>query len=111
MRRVLDFNPITKESVYFEYDHATDNIVITHEQDTSEFIDHNKRLLAKNDWKKKVRKDEMVKYASVPNIVCLKWKQELGVDIFDKDHRKKVFALLNSPEYSYLKTTDMHDEG
>ena len=75
-------------------------------------IDGNKRLQNAPEYTRKGMKKDMLHYASIPNALIIKWKQELGVDVFDRGHRKKVFQLLNSPEYKYLKTTELtHNEG
>jgi len=105
MKRLLDFNPLTGESVVFDYNEATDVLQLTHQQDVSRILDRNKELSVNTDRTKKQIKNDMVHYASIPNTLILKWKQELGVDVFDTKHRKKVFKLLNDPEYRYLKTT------
>ena len=42
--------------------------------------------------------------ASVPNSVILKWKKELGVDIYNKDHLPAVKKLLNDRDWAYLRT-------
>jgi len=113
MRRLLDHNPLTGESVIFEYEAGSDKdtLRITHEQDVSALLDGNKRLANDRDITKKGIKNDMWHYASIPNALILKWKEELGVDVFDKNDRKKVFKLLNSPEYKYLKTTDLTHGG
>ncbi len=98
MKRLLDYNPLTGESVVFNYDDATDVLTLVHEQDVSGILDQNKALAADTD---------MLHYASVPNSVILKWQLEKGVDVFNTKHRKKVFKLLNDPEYRYLKTTSI----
>ena len=36
------------------------------------------------------------------------WLINKGVDIYNKDHAKRVGELLNDPEYLYLKTTHLH---
>ena len=105
MKRLLDYNPLTGESVVFDYNEATDVLQLTHQQDVSRILDRNKELSANTDRTKKQIKNDMVHYASIPNTLILKWKQELGVDVFDTKHRKKLFKLLNDPEYRYLKTT------
>lgn len=51
------------------------------------------------------------KVASVPNWVILKWKQDYGVDLMtcgmkDLETRNKVYRLLDSNEWKYLKTTN-----
>ena len=44
-------------------------------------------------------------YAQIRVEVQLDWLINKGVDINNKDHAKKMFQLVNSPEYKYLKTT------
>lgn len=110
-KRILDYNPITGETVFFEYDHQESKVTLTHEQDVTPVIEANKKAFGTEDWRKRARNDDLVKYASIPNTVIIKWKQELGVDLFNPGDRKKIFSLINSPEYRYLKTTDMYDEG
>lgn len=41
--------------------------------------------------------------AEVPLGVVLQWKQDLGVDVFDKNHMPRVIRLLNDPEWRYLR--------
>ena len=45
--------------------------------------------------------------ARIPLIVIAKWRNELGVDYWNPDHQAKVDALLNDPEWRWLRT----DEG
>jgi hypothetical protein len=42
--------------------------------------------------------------ASIPLAIVEKWRNELGVDIFNPDHLPAVRRLLNSSEYLYLRT-------
>jgi hypothetical protein len=44
-------------------------------------------------------------YARVPNAIILEMKQKHGVDFFDRNDSKRMFALLNT-EYSRFKTTE-----
>ena len=84
---------------------------IVNTQDVTSLIDANKRLQNNEDLTRKGIKKDMLHYASVPNGVILKWKQELGVDLFNPHHRKKVFSLLNHPDYKFLKTTNIVHDG
>lgn len=43
--------------------------------------------------------------AEIPLIIVEKWKNELGVDVFNKDHWPKVKRLLNDPDYRDFKIT------
>jgi hypothetical protein len=43
----------------------------------------------------------------VPAVVEIEWMQKYGVDMSNPGHKKRVFELLNHPDYKYLKTTAM----
>ena len=102
---LIDQDPFTGESVYYEFNRATQHAVITHEQNVGRIIDNNVDD-QNNTWRtQKGIKRDWWHYARVPNTVIVEWKQKHGVDFYDKTHRKKVFQLLNSPEYKLLKTT------
>lgn len=107
---IIDYNPITGESVSFEYDHANDEIRIGHHQDCTNIIEENKYQRLHSDAKAQIKND-WVKYASVPNILILKWRQEHGVDFFNPDHWPKVMELINSRDYAYgVKCTELHHD-
>lgn len=102
--RLLDYDPLTRESVYFELNQ--DGIATLYqEQDYSHIIEANKMMQNDTDYTKKGIKADWWHYARIPNNVAFKWLKEEGIDIFDRNHEKKVFQKLNSPEYQYLKTT------
>lgn len=103
--RLIDKDPITGEAVWWDFDHASQQATITHTQDVSAILEANKRSANDEDKTKHGIKNDWWKYASIPNIVIVEWKQKYGVDIFNRDHQKAWFKLLNSPEYRYLKTT------
>lgn len=107
MSRVLDFNPLTGERVLFDYDAHQDRMVLTHQQDVRRELDfaHNKSV--DDSATQRGIKNDLWHYARVPNIVILEMKQKHGVDFFDRNHKKKVFELLNT-EYKWCKTTDKH---
>lgn len=97
-------------TVSFEYDHANDNVIIGHHQDTTALLESNKYALLDLDKHKRQSKKEWAHYAKIPEIVILEWKAKYGVDFYDANHWKKVMKLLDDPEYKYLKrTTYKHD--
>lgn len=110
-RRLLDYDPITGVSCFVEFD-VNGDMHIDHHQDYSATVavaEHNKALRNEEDYTKKGIKSDYWHYASIPNIWVMKWKQELGVDLYNRDHMKKVMKLLNT-EYQWMKTTDkVHD--
>jgi hypothetical protein len=105
--RLLDYNPISGESVIF-HDNHDGTFNIEHLQSRAvidALIDANKELANDTTLTRRGMKKDWWKYATIPNIIILKWKKELGVDIFNRNDKKKMFELLNDPEYKFLKTT------
>lgn len=98
---ILDYNPFTGETVTMQYNHSDDSLTIGHHQDCTNIIEANKRSVFEANHSVQMKKD-WIKYASVPNILILKWKKELGVDFFTTDPTewKKVMALINSRDYA-----------
>ncbi len=104
--RLLDFNPLTLESVSFQYNEADDSITIGHHQDVTPILEWNKSLALDTARTKDGMRESFWHYAKIPNVVAMKWKIEHGVDIFDRNHEKAMFRLLNDPENMYLRSTD-----
>jgi hypothetical protein len=80
-------------------------MVVKRTQDVTPYLEANKA--ARNsfsDWRP-FAKQGMRQVAEIPNIVVEKWMRELGVNVFDRNHAKKVQQLLNSNEYAYLRTS------
>ncbi len=106
MSRLLDYNPITGESIRFNYDHANDQFTVIHEQDCSAIIEDNKRAMIEADHRHQLKND-WVHVARIPNVVAMNWMTELGVNIFDRAHDRKVNQLLDSREWAFLKRTPL----
>jgi len=94
-------NPIKTTA---KYDHDTDSIVVNRVQDVQPILDLNKKELNGDSMYGPQTNNGMRKVASIPLVIIEKWKRELGVDIFNKDHMPKVKQLLNDPEYKWLRT-------
>lgn len=104
-KRVLEHDPLTGITTYFDYIHETDTTVIERVQDVEPILETNKILQNDDDITKQGIKDSWWKYATIPNIIIEKWLSEHGVNLYDRNHQKAVFKLLNDPQYRYLKTT------
>lgn len=105
MKRILDYDPFSGITTTFDYAPETDTTVLYREQDISHILDANKALQNNEQLTKDGIKNSWWHYAQIPNIVIEKWKNEHGVDVFNKDHEKAVYRLLNDPQYKFLKTT------
>jgi hypothetical protein len=103
-KRLLDFNPLSGEKVWFQYDESIDSMTITHEQDVEDHLKVAHARAIDDNYTRKGMKNDLLHYAHVPNTVILKMKQEDGVDLFEKNDAKRVFELLNT-KYKRLKTT------
>lgn len=111
-KRVLEYDPLTGITTSVEYVPETDTTIVHREQDTVGLIlDANKALQNDEKFTKDGIKNSWWHYAQIPNIIIEKWLNEHGVDLYNKDHQKAVFRLLNQPEYRYLKTTTKMHRG
>lgn len=50
-------------------------------------------------------KNDFWHYAQIPPVIIMKLRFEYGVDVFNNDHKKKVFEIINR-DFPYLKTTE-----
>lgn len=104
-KRLLNTDPITGLMTWHEYDHQTDETTISYSAESTPILEKNKALQKDNDFSKRGIKQEFWMYAQIPVHVQLDWLINKGVDIYNKDHAKKMFQLVNDPDYKYLKTT------
>lgn len=82
-----------------------DKVSIETRQDVTPILELNKKL--RNEFGGYNRKGvEWYQYASIPQVIIEKWRNELGVDVFDPDHAPAVRKLLNDPDWRYLRTTE-----
>ena len=86
-----------------DYDEMADRLIVKRVQDVEPILERNKRLQADHDGFTPSRNMKWV--GSIPNIIIEKWMRELGIDVFNKDHRPAVARLLNDPEWRWLRTS------
>lgn len=110
-KRIVSYDPMSKLTTYTEYDPVSDTTKVGCEQDVSSLLEINKNLQNNEDYSKQGIKEGWWHYASYPAIIIEKWLNEYGVNVFDRDHQKKVLELTNRPEYRYLKTTTKMHRG
>lgn len=99
MRALLDADGgvITR----FHYDETEDRAIIERVQDVEPILDDNKREMNSGAHS---RTDEWRHVAEIPNVVIEKWLRDYGIWFYDKNHWPAVKRLLNSSEWSYLRT-------
>ena len=111
MSKLLDFNPFNGIETIFHWDNQKEQFQLEYKhRDVEPQLDASKALANDSDYTAKGMKRGWLHYAHIPDIVILKWKYEKGVDIYNPNHQKKIYQLLNDPEYRSLKTTTMFHE-
>ena len=79
-------------------------LVVEAVQDLAPILERNKALAVAGDGYSPSR--ELRRAASIPAVVAEKWRNELGIDVFDPDHWPAVRRLLNDPEWRWLRTAE-----
>lgn len=103
MKCILDTDPLTGATEIFHHDELTQQSMVETVFDSESVVEANKLLFNQGDTGYSASR-EMKRAASIPMGVVLLWKQRYGVDVFDRNHTKKVRQLLNSSEWRYLRT-------
>lgn len=78
------------------------SLIVHREADVEPLLELNKALATSGDGYTPSR--DLRRAASIPMAIIEKWRNELGVDVFNPDHIGAVRKLLNSSEYLYLRT-------
>jgi hypothetical protein len=86
----------------FVTDPMTGDLTVIRGGDVGPNLELNKALYNSGDGYAPSR--ELRRAASIPMEVVEKWRNELGVNVFDPNHKEAVRRLLNSREYLYLRT-------
>lgn len=97
----LELGAIRRTHVSADLDGVVEELV----QDCTPIIDMNKRF--QNGDRPKTPFDGLAeKVAAIPLVVAEHWQKAYGVNILRKEDMPKVMALLNRPEWKYLKTVN-----
>ena len=104
MPAFIDKHPISGVETYVDQNEDS-AFRIHYQQDVEPTIDYAKALRNDSLTDSGIKRD-MWHYASIPPVVIMKMRFEYGVDVFNRNHQKRLFELLNS-EFKYLKTTDL----
>lgn len=106
-RRLIERDPQSGIAEYHHYDPSADRTVIETVQDVAPIIELNKARQNSDDGGWSISR-ELRRAATIPDIIILKWRNELGIDVFNRDHWPAVKRLLNSSEWRYLRSAPGH---
>ena len=93
MKRVLDFNPETGLTTYFEHDAQNNKNIITYSQDIQAVVDHNKHCSDQLD-----KKSDYWYVGTLPDTVIMQWSKECGHRPFTKEWQEYARKQLDSAE-------------
>jgi hypothetical protein len=95
------------ESVSTIQQHGDGDITVATYQDPTRVLESNKDLRNDPTYDGKFQDDDWgQRVASVPTLVALRWRNELGVDIMNPAHSQRVLQLLDDPDYAHCKVVD-----
>ena len=83
-----------------------DKTNISKSQDVEALLNFNKAK--SNELKKDIHSDAYNHVASIPAILIAKWLTEENLDIYNPAHAERLKRKLNSNEYLYLRTSELH---
>lgn len=110
MKQILDKDPFTGLTEWFNYDPVADEVTVYSEQkeaDLKRFLDHTERVRNDPEISRQGIKNSFWRYAQIPPIVQVELRNK-GIDIFNPGHTKALIKAINE-QYPYTKTTDkMH---
>ncbi len=107
-RRILDYDPLSQTTTYFDYDGLTDHMHITSVQNVNPIIEAATKRRNDDDYSRRGIKEDMWHYARIPDSVALEMRTKYGVDILaPKVDWKAVLKCINT-HYPALKTTTKH---
>lgn len=95
------------EALVLHSDHSEGKAYLEKVQDVEPILERNKALQNHDGLLPMEQGEgEFRRVGTIPNVVTEKWKNELGVDVFNPAHWPKVRALLNDPEWRYLRSSE-----
>ena len=107
MKRVLDHDPLTGVTEWFDYDPVADEVRIwseTNDRDIKSFLDTTQTQRNDEDFSRRGIKQGFWKYASLPAHVIVELRSK-GIDVFNPGHTKDLVREINA-NYPATKTTN-----
>ena len=104
MAKFVDYDP--SRGVETWEDTYDGKLQIHYRQDVEPVLEYTRQLRNSGLADQGIKRD-MWHYAQIPPVIIMEMRFKHGVDLFNRDHEKKVFELINR-EYPHLKTTNKH---
>lgn len=92
--KLLDHDPFTGVTSYFEKDHTTGKSIIKEVQDVEPLINKNKIEAEAFD-----KRREWWKVGEIPLNLCYQWAVESGTKLWSKEWQEVCKKKLNDPDF------------
>ena len=104
MKEVLDYDPLSETTTYYEFDASSKTFSLGSEQDAKPFIDLATEIRKDEDIKKKGIKNSWMRACIIPDGVMAKmFKPPYNINPYAKENGKKVLKIIQR-DFSYLMT-------
>ena len=103
MSEFFEFDPLTGIRTDMAYDPNTHEVTLTRSSDVQPVLDFAGSVRNEVGLNRKDIQESWWMYAKLPPIVILQMRAK-GINVFDKNDEKRMFAEINS-HYPHLKTT------
>lgn len=104
-RKILDHDPLTGITTYFEYDDLNRTMQITDVQDVNPILESTTQMRNDEEYSKRGIKNDMWHYARLPLNVLMEIEQKYGVKCMTGvTDWKGLFSVINK-HYPNLKAT------
>jgi hypothetical protein len=102
---LIDKDPFTGVTTYLDYNDSNGSFRIVTDQDVTPHLELAKAIRNDESISRDGIKNSFWQYATLPNVVIEIMKREHGVDVFNKDHAKKMFQVIDE-HFPLLKLTN-----
>jgi hypothetical protein len=92
--RLLDYDPFTGVTTYFEHDPVNQKNTIKYSQDVEPIFEMNKHDASQFD-----KKNNWWKVGTIPNNIIMQWSQECGHKPYSREWQEYARKQLNSTDY------------
>lgn len=104
-KRLLSIDPDGTEKWFVHDPIAKTNTIHYEHHDLEPILDYAHALRMATDYSKKGIKRGWWHYAHIPNIIIAKLRFEYGLNVWDNNHKKRIFEVLNR-DFPKLKLTE-----
>ena len=103
--RLLEIKPDGTE-VWFHHDPIEKKNTIQYKHhDLEPTLEYAKALRLASEYTRNGIKRDWWHYCHIPVIVIMELRMKYGLDVYNKNHQKRVFEVINR-DYPYLKVTE-----